>query len=108
MPLLMDPEWAGRLAEACVVSHYHRLYPTFYIKGEGEVDLAYVNDGRFWPLEVKWTERMRSKDLKQTAKYPNSKICTKLRAAGEIHGIPTEPLPLNLFRLGPSPFTLPW
>lgn len=27
--------------EACVTTHYRRFYPTYYIKAEGEVDIAY-------------------------------------------------------------------
>lgn len=41
------------MAEACAVSHVHRFYPTYYIKGGGEVDIAYVDGKRFWPVEVK-------------------------------------------------------
>jgi hypothetical protein len=102
-PLVTDTEWCGRLAEACAVAHYHRAHPTFYIKAEGEVDIAYVKNDRFWPLEVKWTGQIRPKDVKQIAKYPNGIICGRHPQAKSISGIPVESLPLNLFRLGPSP-----
>ena len=46
-PLLADPERTGLLVEACAVAHYSRRYPTYYIKGAGEVDIAYVKDGPF-------------------------------------------------------------
>lgn len=97
---LSDPQWPARLAEACVATHYSRRYPTYYIKAKGEVDVAYVRQNRLWPIEVKWTTQIRPKDLKQVAKYPNSRILTRQRQSGEIMGIPTEPLPLALFRLG--------
>ena len=95
----------GRVAEACAVAHYHRVYPTFYIKAEGEVDIAYFKNGRFWPIEVKWTGQIRPKDVKQIAKYRNGIICGRQSQATSIGGIPVESLPLNLFRLGPSPTT---
>lgn len=98
-PILSDPDWAARLAEACVVTQYRRYYPTYYIKAKGEVDVAYVDQNRFWPLEIKWTGQLRPKDLKQIAKYPNGRILTRLRHRGEILGIPTEPLPLAMLRL---------
>jgi predicted AAA+ superfamily ATPase len=98
-PIVSDPDWAARLAEACVVTHYRRYYPTYYIKAEGEVDVAYVDQNRFWPLEVKWTRQLRPKDLKQIAKYPNGRIFTRSRHRGEILGIRTEPLPLALLCL---------
>jgi len=100
--VVSDPSWSARLTEACVATHYRRYFPTYYIKAKGEVDVAYVDRNRFWPLEVKWTKQLRPKDLKQISKYPNSRILTKLRQSGEMHGIPTIPLPLALFRLGSS------
>jgi len=102
-PLVQSPDWCGRVAEACVVSHYHRTYPTFYIKAEGEVDIAYVKNRRFWPIEVKWTGQIRPKDIKQIAKYPNGLICARDARIGRMGGVPVESLPLHLFRLGPSP-----
>jgi predicted AAA+ superfamily ATPase len=99
-PLLSDPDWVARLAEACAVTHYRRHFPTYYIKAQGEVDIAYVDKNRFWPVEVKWTRQLRPKDLKQIAKYPNSRILTRSRRAGVVSGIPAEPLPLVLLRLG--------
>ncbi|MDQ1238700.1 MAG: uncharacterized protein QG577_885 [Thermodesulfobacteriota bacterium] len=100
VPLINDPEWTGRLVEASLVTHYRRYYPTFYIKAEGEVDLAYIAQNRFWPVEVKWTGQIRPKDLKQIAKYSNGRILTKSRQSGHILGIPTDPLPIAMLRLG--------
>ena len=106
-PGLADPEWAGKMAEACVAAHHHRLHPTFYIKGDGEVDVAFVEGSGFQPVEVKWTTQVRSADLKQARRYPNSIVCSKL-AVTRIHGIPNELLPLHLQRLGPSPHYVTW
>ena len=100
LPLLSDPEWTGKLVEATLVTHYRRYHPTFYIKAEGEVDLAYIAQNRFWPIEVKWTGQVRPKDLKQIAKYSNGRILTKSKQFGHILGIPAEPLPLAMLRLG--------
>ncbi len=95
------------LAEACLASHLARHYPTHYIKASGEVDVAYVDGGRFWPVELKWTRQLRPKDLAQVGKYENGLIVTRLDHPGEIAGVPTLPLPVFLFRLGPSPVTAP-
>ncbi len=100
VPLLADRDWNGKLVESCVVTLFRRHYPTYYIKAKGEVDIAYVDQGRFWPVEVKWTGQLRPKDLKQVALYPNSRILTRSRSRGEIAGRPAEPLPLALLRLG--------
>jgi hypothetical protein len=99
LPLCRDPESSGRMIEACVVGHAHRHFPAFYIKAAGEVDLALVSGGRFWPIEVKWTTQLRPKDLKQVRAYPNGVIAARTRAAHEIDGVPVVPLPQVLVRL---------
>jgi predicted AAA+ superfamily ATPase len=98
--LLSSSKWKAKLVEACTVTHYRRHFPTYYIKAKGEIDIAYVDKNRFWPLEIKWTQQLRPKDLKQIAKYPNSRILTRTPQIGNIMDVPTEPLPLALFRLG--------
>jgi predicted AAA+ superfamily ATPase len=99
-PMLKDSEWSGRVAEACAVTHVRRFHPTYYIKAEGEVDIAYIEGKRFQPIEVKWTQQLRPKDLKQIAKYRNGKIWARTWSTEEIGGIPVEPLALALYRLG--------
>ena len=98
-PLLQDAEWSARLVEACAVSHYRRYYPTYYIKGKGEVDIAYIDGGRFWPVEIKWTRQLRPKELRQLARYPQARLLARTRQAGELQGVPVEPLPLALLQL---------
>jgi len=106
-PTVADSQMAAQLAEACLASHLARRYPTYYIKAAGEVDVAYVDRRRFWPVEVKWTRQLRPHDLKQVAKYPNGLICTRRDRPGEIAGVSTLPLPVFLLRLGPSPVAAP-
>ena len=100
VPFVSDPNGSARLVEACVATHYRRYFPTYYIKAKGEVDIAYVDQIRFWPLEIKWTRQIRPKDLKQIVKYRNSRILSKSQHFGDIHGVRVEPLPLALLRLG--------
>lgn len=105
VPVVKDAEGSAGLAEACAVTHVRRFHPTYYIKAEGEVDIAFVKDHRFWPVETKWTQQIRAKDLKQIAKYKNGRIWSRSWASEAIVGVPVEPLPLALLRLGPSPVT---
>jgi len=100
IPLLSDSDWSARLTETSLVTHYRQYYPSFYIKAEGEVDLAYISKNRFWPVEVKWRRQLRAKDLKQISKYRNALILTKSTEFGRINNIPTQPLPLAMLRLG--------
>lgn len=97
-----NPEIVSTLVEACVVSHYRRFYPTYYIKGEGEVDIAYIENHRFWPVEVKWTKQLQKSELKQLSKYDNSLVLTKKKERDFLDSIPTIPLPLALFNLDSS------
>jgi predicted AAA+ superfamily ATPase len=95
-----DPKQYRAIVEACAVSLCRRRFPTFYIKAKGEVDIAYIDNGCFWPVEIKWTARPRPEKLKQARKYANSKIWTREKKCGKIFSMPTEPLPLALFKLG--------
>jgi uncharacterized protein len=97
--ILKDTEMSGKLVEACVVTHFRRKFPTYYIKGKGEVDIAYIDKEKFWPIEIKWTGQIRPKDLKQVVKYPNGRIWSRMQNVGVIQDIPSEPLPIGLFRL---------
>lgn len=98
-PSIADSALCSKLVEGCVVSHFHRYYPTYYIKAEGEVDIAYIDGERFWPVEVKWTNQIRSEELKTLAKYPNAKLLTKSPQIGNINAIRSEPIVLGLLRL---------
>ncbi len=98
--LFHDSEQMGTLVEACAVTHYQRRFPTFYIKAKGEVDIAYVQKNRFWPVEVKWTNQVRPKQLSQIKKYANGLILTRSKRKTTIHDIPALPLPLGLLRIG--------
>ena len=106
VPCMANPEWAGRLAELSAATHYSRRYPTYYIKAEGEVDIAWVGGGTFHPIEVKWTGQVRSKDLKQVRKYADARILSR-ESTDTLHSLPNEFLPLHLLRMGPSPYLWP-
>ena len=62
-------------------------------KAADEVDIAYVDENRFHPVEIKWTNQIRPNDLKQIARYPNDRILTKARQGRVIQNILTEFLP---------------
>ena len=63
------------------------------------MDIAYIYQNKFWPIEIKWTTQLRSKDLHQVKKYKNSKIVSQLKNFHEIEGIPVEPIPFHLLKL---------
>lgn len=97
--VIHDPEMSSKLVEACIATHYKRFYPTYYIKAAGEIDIAYIDNNRFWPIEIKWRNQLRPKDVKQIAKYKNARIFSRVYDYGRIENIPIEPLPLALLAL---------
>lgn len=103
LPAMENAELNSQLTEACATTLYRRFYPTYYIKAEGEIDIAYIHKKKFWPVEIKWRNQIRPKDLNQIVKYPNGKILSKSRQFGLIQNIPTEPLPWALWNLDRTP-----
>ncbi|OGT64635.1 MAG: ATPase [Gammaproteobacteria bacterium RIFCSPHIGHO2_12_FULL_45_9] len=98
--VLQEPESYGKIVEAAVIAEIKRHYPTFYIKAEGEVDVAYVHHDQFWPIEIKWTNQLRTKDLKQVLKYPHAEIWSKQMYPGQCQHLSVRPLPWALYRFG--------
>lgn len=99
LPTITDPIISSQLVEACVATHFRRHFPTYYIKSEGEVDIAYVHKNRFWPIEVKWTQQIRPKDLKQISKYKNGMIYAKTKNLGKVNDVALIPLVIALLVL---------
>lgn len=87
------------LVESVAVTHFRQFYPTHYIKAESEVDVAYIDKNKFWPIEVKWTNQLRSNDLKQILKYKNGEIWAKVQTVKKINNTPILPLPWALLGL---------
>lgn len=96
---LSQAQHCSTLVEACVITHIQRHFPTYYVKAEGKIDIAYVKDKKMWPIEVKWTNQLRAKDLKQILKYPHGKIFSKVNNFSSIDHIPIEPLPWSLLSI---------
>jgi len=67
------------------------------------VDVAYIKDNRFWPVEIKWTEQIHPSELKQLAKYPNGILLTKRKERGRLGPFPTVPVPIALLELEREP-----
>ncbi len=99
MPMVNDTSHCAKFVEAIVATHFRRHYPTYYIKADSKVDVAYIKDDKFWPVEVKWTKQIRPESLKQILKYKNGEIWAKPQHEGNVQGLPIIPLPLALLML---------
>lgn len=95
-PTLADAKRCSAIVESVVVTHFRRYYPTYYVKANQEVDIAYVQDDRFWPIEIQWRERLGQADLSQILKYPNGQVWYKGQQSRSIQNMPALPLPLAL------------
>ncbi len=93
-----NPEISSALVESIVSNHFRLMYPTYYIKADGEIDVAYVFEKKFFPIEVKWRNQLRPEDLKQIKKYPRARVFSKTFSYGNVDGISIEPLPWALLR----------
>ncbi len=82
--------------ESCVVSQYYAKLPCYYMKAEGEIDLIVALGKKFLPIEVKWSQQLRPKDLKQLKKYPSSIILSQNEQEGTIENVQAYPLPVFL------------
>lgn len=89
-----NAESTPALVETVAVAHFCRKFgKIYYIKGaKGEVDIAYLQDGAFFPVEIKWTAQLRPEELKQVMVYPNGLILGKQRATARLAHVPYAPL----------------
>lgn len=90
----VNVESTPALVETVAVAHFWRKYgKSYYIKGaKGEVDIAYLQDETFFPVEIKWTTQIRPEELKQVMLYKNSLILGRQRTPGRIAHIQYFPL----------------
>ena len=94
---LSEERVLSALVETCVISHIRRKYTTYFIKADGEVDVAYLKNDGFYPIEIKWTNQIRASDLKQALKYQNAVIWSKQRDLRKFEHLDVTPLPLALY-----------
>jgi hypothetical protein len=96
----MTAESTPALVETVAAAHFYRKYgKTYYIKGaKGEVDIAYLQNEAFFPVEIKWTTQIRPEELKQVMLYKNSLILGRQRAPGRIGHV--QYIPLVRYLLG--------
>jgi len=82
------------IIEGCISSLLRRKYTTYYIKAEGEVDVAIIFKKKFLPAEIKWTEDLRKKDLKQILKYEKGIIGYRGLQIGRYEQLYVLPIPV--------------
>ena len=58
----------------------------------GQCDIAYLQGGTFFPVEIKWTTQIRPEELKQVMVYPNGLILGRQCAPSRIAHVQVAPL----------------
>lgn len=64
------------LIEETISALFKRRWSTYYIKAEGEVDIAIIKGNRFFPIEVKNSVVFGPGEIKQIIKYKNGIIAS--------------------------------
>lgn len=82
------------IIEGCISALIRRNYPTYYIKAEGEVDIAILSGRGFLPIEIKWSESFKKADLKQILKYKKGIIGYKGLRIGKYEHLSVLPIPV--------------
>jgi len=84
----------GDIIEGCISSLLRRKFRIYYIKSEGEVDIAILSEKGFLPVEIKWSEKLRRNDLKQILKYKKGIIGYKGIHIGKYEQLYVLPIPI--------------
>lgn len=82
------------LIEGVVASHFGRKRPIFYIKADGEVDVAVVKERKFFPIEIKNSKLINKRDLKQILKYQRGLVGYSGNEIGKFEQLDVVPIPL--------------
>lgn len=77
-----------------------RTFETYYIKGDGEVDMVLLGKKSFLPIEIKWSVSPNRNELKQLLKYKNGIVATRGRTIGTMEHLKVVPIPLLALFLG--------
>ena len=85
------------LVEGVITSLFNRGRAAYYIKAEGEVDLALIQGRKIVPIEIKNSLVLNKKDLKQIIKYKQGLIGYAGEAIGSFEHLQVLPIPLLAF-----------
>jgi hypothetical protein len=80
------------IIEGCLASLFRRHRDVYYIKSQGEVDIAIPLEKGFLPIEIKWAETLRRQELKQILTYKKGIIGYKGSSVGAFEHLFVVPL----------------
>lgn len=86
--------------EAVVACHVARSGEVFYIKGAGEIDVAWYAGRKLELIEVKWARQLRPAELKEIRRRGRGVVAGRVRREGDLDGVRVLPAAVVLLRLG--------
>jgi len=92
--------------EATMACHVARFTESYYVKGKGEIDVAWYSGRKLRLLEVKWSQQLRPEELKEIRRRGRGLIASRVEKPGEIDGVRILPAAVVLLRLAASPWAL--
>lgn len=92
--------FAPEMVESTVATHCFRYGRAFYFKGQGEVDVIWLNNGTVEAVEVKWTEQVRPMDLKMLKQFHRGYLLGKQPQASRQGGLSIMSVYEYLYHLG--------
>lgn len=85
--------------EAVMACHVARLGEVFYIKGMGEIDVAWYAGRKLQLVEVKWSKQLRPEELKEIRRRGQGVVAARVGQQGEVDGVRVLPAAVVLLRL---------
>jgi predicted AAA+ superfamily ATPase len=85
--------------EATMACHVARFADVYYIKGKGEIDVAWYAGRKLRLVEVKWSQQLRPEELKEIRRRGHGLIAGRAQQAGAIDGVTVLPAAVVLLRL---------
>lgn len=85
--------------EGVFASHVGRLGDVFYVKGNGEIDVAWYEQRQLQLLEVKWASQLRPEELKEIRRRGHGLIAGRVGRSVSYEGLPVLPAAVVLLRL---------
>jgi predicted AAA+ superfamily ATPase len=85
--------------EATMAGHVARFAEALYVKGKGEIDVAWYAGRKLRLLEVKWSQQLRPEELKEIRRRGRGLIASRARQAGKLDGLKVLPAAVVLLRL---------
>lgn len=85
--------------EGVFAAHVARAGDVFYIKGDGEIDVAFYDQRQLQLVEVKWTSQMRPEELKEIRRRGRGTIAARVARSVTYEGLQVLPAAVVLLRL---------